>query len=369
MKRQLLIPIILCSLTLTSCGSGVSKASNSYISNGYDNSYDSYDSDYSYETAYAEAEESPASADNEDSDAVTADTIKKEMLVYSCNMTVDVLNFDEAVDSFKESLDSYGGFVENESYSDGGSDSRYYYADEEKWQTYSATVRIPSADYDEFCDYTASLGDLRSKNASVENVSSEYYDLNTTLEIYEAKEERYIELLADITDNEYAVSVEKELTELQVQIAQIKTRMNDIRTDVAYSYVYININEVREYTPEPIKKDTFFQRLSNTLSEAGTGFLSFLEGLLFVLIYLFPYLVLIGIVIAIITVIHKKSKARRAAKAAAAAAAAVRMNYPQGNYPPYGNTPPQSTEPEQGSIAPQEAVKSDNDTDNTSENK
>ncbi|MGN1416036.1 MAG: DUF4349 domain-containing protein [Oscillospiraceae bacterium] len=362
MKRQLLIPVILCSMMLTGCGSSDKAASEAYIANGaYDNSYDSYDSDYSYETSYetAEAAESPASAENEDS-TVSADTIKKEMLVYSCNMTVDVLNFDEAVDSFKESLDSYGGFVENESYSDGGSDSRYYYADEEKWQTYSATVRIPSADYDDFCDYAASLGDLRSKNASVENVSSEYYDLNTTLEIYEAKEQRYIDMLADITDDEYAVSIEKELTELQVQIAQIRTRMNEIRTDVAYSYVYININEVREYTAEPVKKDTFLQRLSNTLSDAASGFLYFLEGLLFVIIYLFPYLVLIGIIIAIIIAIRKKTKARRAAKAAAAAAAAVRINYPQNNYQPAGNAP--TNEP----TTPQE---SDNAPDNTSDNK
>ncbi|MGN0692258.1 MAG: DUF4349 domain-containing protein [Oscillospiraceae bacterium] len=363
MKRQLLIPILLCSLMLTGCGSG-EKSSEAYIANGaYDNSYDSYDSDYSYETSYdtAAAEESPASAENENSDAVTADTIKKEMLVYTCNMTVDVLNFNEAVDSFKESLDNYGGFVESESYSDGGSDSRYYYADEEKWQTYYATVRIPSADYDEFCDYAASLGDLRSKNASVENVSSEYYDLNTTLEIYEAKEQRYIDMLADITDDEYAISVEKELTELQVQIARIKTRMNEIRTDVAYSYVYISINEVREYTPEPVKKDTFFQRLSNTLSDAASGFLSFLEGLLFVLIYLFPYLILIGIIIAIIAAIRKKSKARRAEKAANAAAAAVRMHYPQNSYSPGEAAPVQNT--------PQENAPSENTPDEPSDNK
>lgn len=367
MKGQLLIPVILCSLMLTACGSSDS-ASEAYISNG---AYDSaYGGDYSYETSYedAAAEESPAEADNGDDSAVSADTIKKEMLVYSCNMTVDVLNFDEAVDSFKEDLDSCGGFVENESYSDGGSDSRYYYADEEKWQTYYATVRIPSADYDEFCDRAASLGDLRSKNASVENVSSEYYDLNTTLEIYEAKEQRYIDLLADITDDEYAVSVEKELTELQVQIAQIKTRMNRIRTDVAYSYVYITINEVREYSPEPVKKDTFFRRLSNTVSDAASGFLTFLEELLFVIIYLLPYLILLGIIIAIIIAIRRKTRARRAEKAAQAAAAAVRMNYPQNTYySPDGAAPVQNTPGEP--ITPGDNAPSDNESDNSSDNK
>ena len=236
-------------------------------------------------------------------------------------MTVDVLEFDDAVAKFKESLDSYGGFVESENFNDGGQDDRWYYVDDymEKWRTYSATVRVPSADYEEFCNNAATLGDLRKKNSSVENLSSEYYDLSTTLEIYEAKEERYIALLATITEDAYAVSVERELTNLQVEIAKIKSRMNEIKTDVAYSFVNITINEVKEYTAEPVKTDTFGQRLANTLSETGSGFLIFLEDLLFFIIAVFPYLILIGIIVFVVIFIIKKTKKRKALKTSAKA--------------------------------------------------
>ena len=121
-----------------------------------------------------------------------------------------------------------------------------------------------------------------------------------------------IELLADITNDEYAVTVEKELTELQIQIAKIKTRMNQIRTDVAYSFVNISINEVKEYKAEPVKKDTFGERLKNTISETASDFLIFLEGLLFLIISLFPYLVLIGIIVFIIISIRRKIKKKKA---------------------------------------------------------
>lgn len=93
-------------------------------------------------------------------------------------------------------------------------------------------------------------------------------------------------MLADITNDEYAVAIERELTDVQIQIANIKTRMNEIQTDVAYSYVYITINEVKEYTAEPVKTDTFFERLSATVSDAASGFLDFLETLLYIIIYL-----------------------------------------------------------------------------------
>ena len=325
MKTKAIISSALCALLLTACGSSMStdKASNAASAYG----------DYSYETSAAEeyydsdssiesASDTALADGSEDGSTLSAEQIKKEMLVYTCNMTVDVLEFDDAVANFKESLDSYGGFVENESYNDGGSDSRWDYDDMEKWRTYSATVRVPSADYEEFCSKSAELGDLRSRNSYVENVSSEYYDLSTTLEIYEAKEERYISLLATITEDAYAVSIEKELTNLQVEIAKIKTRMNEIKTNVAYSFVNITINEVKEYTAEPVKTDTFGQRLANTLSETGSGFLVFLEDLLFFIIAVFPYLILIGIIAFIVIFIIKKTKKRKALKASSAAESA-----------------------------------------------
>lgn len=320
MKKISITSFLLSAALLTGCGSSSNYASDtagiSQNSKGYA-SYDSaseayYDSDYSYSD---EVENGDASSNSSgDEDGLTADRIKKEMLVYSCDMSVDVLDFDTAVSKFKESLDSYGGFVENENYNDGGSGSRWYSEDDEKWQTYSATVRVPSTDYDAFCAAAAELGDLRSKNASVQNVSSEYYDLSTTLEIYEAKEQRYIALLADITDDEYAVSVEKELTELQIEIAKIKTRMNDISTDVAYSFVNISINEVKQYTPEPVQKDTFGQRLKNTISSTASNFVKFLEVLLFIIIALLPYIILIGIIVFVIILIRKSIKKKKAAK-------------------------------------------------------
>lgn len=337
MKTKAIISAALCSLLLTACGSS-SKANDTAAAVDYGRtSYETVaenststseyaDEYYNYAENYDESLESAgdtALADGSDGEnsTLSAEQIKKEMLVYTCNMTVDVLEFDDAVAKFKESLDSYGGFVESENFNDGGQDDRWYYVDDymEKWRTYSATVRVPSADYEEFCNNAATLGDLRKKNSSVENLSSEYYDLSTTLEIYEAKEERYIALLATITEDAYAVSVERELTNLQVEIAKIKSRMNEIKTDVAYSFVNITINEVKEYTAEPVKTDTFGQRLANTLSETGSGFLVFLEDLLFFIIAVFPYLILIGIIVFVVIFIIKKTKKRKALKASAKA--------------------------------------------------
>lgn len=335
MKRKILSAAVLCAVLLTGCAKSedtayFDAAQGSYRgdTNGYDGGYysggaaettaaasESYDS-YDYETGDAQDPMSPKSSGSENENTLAADGIQKEMLVYSCYMTVDTLEFDASLNSFKNTLETYGGFVETENFSDGGSDGRWYYENQQKWQSYSATVRIPSKNYEAFCNSAGDLGDLRSKTSNVENLSQEYSDLSTTLEIYEAKEQRYIALLAEITEDEYAVEIERELTDIQVKIANIKTRMNRISTDVAYSYVYFTLNEVKEYVSEPIKTDTFLDRLGYTLSDAGATFLEFLEGLLFFLIYAVPYLVLIGIVVFAIVLIVRKIKGHKRSRKA-----------------------------------------------------
>ncbi|MBD5531931.1 MAG: DUF4349 domain-containing protein [Lachnospiraceae bacterium] len=351
MKKRFLHVSLIAVLILSGCGA-VDKSSDNYVSNGsypsasstqteagWSVNYDyADDMDYNFEApAAAEEVESPAAdptsaSGSETSNGLTSDDIDREMLVYSCSMSIDTLDFASTVNGFRALLDQYGGFIENENYSDGGSYGRWYSESAEKWQSYSATLRVPSRNYDAFCNSAGNLGDLRSKNASVQNLSSEYHDLSTTLEIYEAKEERYIALLAEITEDEYAVAIERELTDLQIEIARIKSRMNKINTDVSYSYVYITINEVKEYVSEPVKTDTFFDRLLNTIHNTWIGFVAFGEALLLLIIRLLPYLVLIALLVIIILALTKKRRARkaqlrqeRAAQAAAQMAQTVQM--------------------------------------------
>lgn len=224
-------------------------------------------------------------------------SLKKEMLVYTCSLAIDTLNFDDSVNGFKGKLGDFGGFIENEEYSNGRSGyATYYRDDEELFRSYSAVVRVPSVRYEEFVDGVCSFGDVRSKDAYVENVSQEYYDIQTTLEIYEAKQERYINLLKTIQEDSYAIEVERELTDIQIEIARLKTRMNSIETDVAYSYVDVSIREVKEYVEKPVQRDTFLQRLRNTVVGTVEGFMLFLEDTLFFVIGVSPYVVILVLI-------------------------------------------------------------------------
>ena len=111
----------------------------------------------------------------------TTNRVDKEKLVFRCSMAIDTLEYADSVKSFRALIKKYDGFVENENESDDGGTTGYYYYDEMKQgkrhSTYTATVRIPSAKYDDFCEETGGIGEVRTKNANVENVSQSYYNL------------------------------------------------------------------------------------------------------------------------------------------------------------------------------------------------
>lgn len=328
MKTKLRCLMFLLVFTFLEAGCGGSNGSYSGVENagvnGISGVSNKGDMNYDYSTSdgltsgYGNTDWSVEDFETEntsDEQHVVSNEISEEMLVYTCKLEIDTLQFDDSVSQFKTLLSSVGGFIENESYSNGRSYNKWYYDDDYGYmQSMTATVRVPSSKYNSFVEGVSGLGDLRDKQSYVENVKQEYTDINTTLDIYEAKQERYLKLLEDAMDEQYAIQIENELTDIQIKIAQIKTRMMQIETDVAYSYVTVNINEVRQYTEKPVKKDTFLQRLATTIKDSWSTFLEFAENVLFLFIMWFPYLVILVVVILLILKLDKVVKKRREKK-------------------------------------------------------
>lgn len=220
----------------------------------------------------------------------TKNTVAAEMLIYSCDVQIDTLDYEKSVKSFKQRLKELGGFVEEEQYSDGAGVYGYYVEESEKKKNYAATVRIPSDKWEVFTSSMEDLGDVRSQTSTVQNVSQEYHDNDLQLEILEAKEKVFLKMLRKATTTEEMLSIENTLTSLKVQIEQLKSRQTRLEMDVKFSYVTIHIQEVEKYQEVPKETDTFRKRLLLTVTETVEGFRAFLEWLLFCGIRLLPYM-------------------------------------------------------------------------------
>ncbi len=345
---------------LMACGSksdeGYKKESNSYNSLSANASYESTtaadyeyeeyepeeyygDAEYSDDEDYSSEESSYSSSKRESSDSTNGSggagdtgnsgitTIDTEKLVYRCNMEFDSMEYDESVRKLQSLIKQYGGFLEYEDvYEVYGSSKN------DKVYVYEATIRIPSSSYDDFVNSTGDLGDLKSKNHNVSNLSAEYNDLAAELEVLEAKRESYLEMMKEaksLEDMDSLLMIDDRITEVEIQINRIKSRMNSINNDVAYSYVTVTINEVKEYEEAPA--ETFGERLGRGFENGWESFkegmqdlaISFSENfpriiLAIVFILLGWFLALRPLLIKAGMPTRKQRKAKKAAKKAAA---------------------------------------------------
>ena len=254
------------------------------------------------------------------SDNNTNTTINTEKLIYNCTLRFDTLDYKKSITSLKTLIADNGGFIENETESSNSRsyDYDYIYNDNTKSAelfTYTATIRVPSANYEKFVNGTGDLGDMRNKNASVTNVSTEYYDLQAELKVYETKYQRYLDMLSKAEDVEEILQIENNIMPIETRINQIKTRMNSINNDVAYSFVNIVINEVKEYEVREEKNETFFQRLSREFSEATKDFgYRVQDFIIYIATHIFDIIVFIVVVIIGIKVFNSIRRKRRIKK-------------------------------------------------------
>ena len=152
-------------------------------------------------------------------------------------------------------------------------------------------IRVPSKNYDSFVSALDGVGKITSKSSSIDNISQQYYDTTTQIDALKIQEKNLLEMMEQCDTIEDMLTVQERLTTVQYELNRLQTNKRYMDVDVAYSYVNISIDEV------PVKKNTFADRLVNTIKSTGSGFLMFLEIVLFLFIRLFPYLVIIGIIL------------------------------------------------------------------------
>lgn len=340
-KKTLSVLSVICALAmaLTACGSSAKmETSDMAVSNGYydGGKYDSvveyYPEEGYYEEPKAELDygmasgstgnliaSNTSSAQGSDKSSETV-VINGEKLVYTCNLEMETLDYNQTIQRIRDSIAKYEGFVESENEYDDA--YRWYYEDYVKTtgtKHMSLTVRIPTKYYEEFLSGIEGNDKVTAKNSHVDNISRQYYDTSARIEALEIQQDRLLDMLEQAKDIDDMISIEARLSEVQYQLNSAKTSLAAMDADVAFSTITINVREVMEYTRdvEPVKRNTFGDRLKNTLFETWGFFWEMLEGLLFLVIRLIPVAIVGGAITVIVVLIVKRCKKNKMKKMAA----------------------------------------------------
>ncbi|MCD7803472.1 MAG: DUF4349 domain-containing protein [Clostridiales bacterium] len=234
----------------------VSSAAAEAVAEDADYGYDGYDSVETEEADTAESTESLA--DSYDSSQVK--------LIYTAWVDVEVLDFDAAVSGLEALVDELGGYCES-SYLSNYSSDRYA----------SYTVRVPQEQYRAFLDAWSESDNchLLSREEDVDDVGTEYFDLETRLNTLNTKMERLQALLAQAEEMADIIALESEISDTEYEIEYYTSQLNRYDSLINYSTVYLTIDEVIELTED--EEQSLGARLLQNLRWGAESFVDGLE--------------------------------------------------------------------------------------------
>lgn len=260
-------------------------------------------------TLYSESGDRSASAEPAD---------MSEKIIYSASARLETTEFDTALEKIQALVKELGGFMESTSIS--GNNYSSIARGSTGGRSASYTIRVPS---DKFALLTGSLSDIGNVpycNTYMQNVTMEYYDVQSRLEAYKTQETRLLEMLAVAESVEDMLAIQQQLTDVQYEIDSLSGRLRYYDHQVTYSTVSLDVTEVREYTPEPTITLTYWQRMTRGFAESLKNVGGFFQDLFLWFVTSLPWLLPLAAVIVLIAWLVRRSMKNRPERAAKRAA-------------------------------------------------
>lgn len=338
MKRKILVSLVIAALLIGSVfaagcsGGSASSANSSYKAEESYSAYssagsaaESYAADGDYyemeiadeELGYAPAEYA-GNADTANGSALVTqeqagDTSNSAFdnakLIYTAHLSMETVEFDQAVSAIKTRVEKAGGYIEFSNLSNYGS-----------YRMASYTIRVPAAQYRYFVDTAGEIASIRTFNENVQNVSEQYYDSEARLNSAKAKLETLQELLKKAETMEDIITIQEAISEVEYDIDYYAGTLRRYDSSVSFSSISIDLQEVSRLSGTEEPPIGFGQELAQAFSRGTKNFVSGIQDLLLSFArHFIGWLIFITIVVIVVVIIVVQSKRRKARQAQLAA--------------------------------------------------
>ena len=239
----------------------------------------------------------------------TSTVQSQEKIIRTFYMDVETQKFDNLITQISSEINRLEGYVENSKISG----KRYYNNDEARYG--SIVARIPSDKVDEFVSTVGENANVVNKQESTDNVSLQYIDTESRIETLKIEQERLYAILDQEVSLDNIITLESRLSDIRYNLQNYESQLRLYDNKVSYSTVTLSIQEVDKLTTVTEVKQSVGTRIKNgfsdTMYKISEGFKDFLVWFAVNL----PYLLIWGIIIAVILIITfrtmKKQKARK----------------------------------------------------------
>lgn len=188
------------------------------------------------------------------------------------NLATETTEFDQLLTNIAATITELNGYIEQ---SDISGNSLYSGYTNQRYA--SLTLRIPANQLDSFVAQVSQQGNITHKSESTQDVTLQYTDIESRKKALNVEQERLWELLAKAESIESIIALEQRLSEIRYQLETMESQLRTYDNQVDYSTVYLNVNEVKIFTPTA--PDSVSQRIqkgfSANLERVATGLVNF----------------------------------------------------------------------------------------------
>lgn len=234
-----------------------------------------------------------------------------QKLIHRASMNVEVIEkLDPIILSIQSFVDGHNGYIENmEQYRVG-----YDPITQEQLEAIFMRIRIPHEHYNKALQTITDLGTVVNKTSSVEDVTLQYSDIESTLKMYKVEQDRLLKMLEnETTDIKDMIEIEKRLSEVRIELEKQESARRSLASQINYDAIELELRQVRRASDEG-NKTTFGSRVKTTFINSVDGVIIFFQNFVLMATYMAIPVIIIAIIFGAVYIIvikivkQKKSK-------------------------------------------------------------
>ena len=205
-------------------------------------------------------------------------------IIRNADLSLEANSPEETQQKIGAIAESKGGFVieSTQSSSDVKATTR---------DTVTMTIRVPAAKFSESLDEIRKTANrVIVETVKGQDVTEEFIDIEAQLKTKKALEEQFLEIMKRSNSVEDALNVQRELAEVRGEIEKIEGRKRFLENQASLSTIKIKLQSPTAFSAN---SQGFFNQLKESIGNGFDAALSFILGLVTVLIALLPFFIFI----------------------------------------------------------------------------
>jgi len=213
-------------------------------------------------------------------------TSMDQKIIYVFEVSIKSDNVASAMEAVEEKVSALGGYVAE-------SRQNSY----ENKTTAFLSLRIPVTQFENFKGEVAQFGVVSDEHLFTDDVSTQYFDVETRLRSWEAQEKRYLEILQQAKSVEDILRIEDSLSNVRREMESLKGQLKYWDNRVQYSEVRMNIypsqSNYNVNDPwQPVSIQSTFQAAKNAVVKSISMLWNGINYILIFIGYALPVVIL-----------------------------------------------------------------------------